>query len=513
MNTPLRLIDDILNRITMYRLVLYALSALAVISFTLSVAKIIPATPLALFQSLVVLLFVSYVSNFLFSKIFHAQLNTESQWISAFILFFIIEPGTSLSLLWIPALAACIAMSSKYLFAIGKKHIFNPVAITLVILALFGRGEAIWWVGNPIFSTIIFFLGILILRKLRHFELFFGFAVSALLAMLYFGLTNGMVAIDVIKSGLLSWPLLFFGVFMLTEPQTTPPTRISRVLYGVLVGLLFGLPFHLALFGFVIYSSPALALVLGNLVSYIISPKQKLILYLKEKKEIAQNTFQFVFSSKQKLQFAAGQYLEWTLPHKNGDSRGSRRYFTIASSPTEETINLGIKYSPNASSSFKKALVAMDPQTFITASQLSGEFVLPKNKKKKLVFIAGGIGVTPFRSMIKYLLDTNEKRDIVLFYSNKTFAEIAYRDIFEEARLKLGIKTIYTLTDPNTPPSWEGKRGYVTAEMIKEEAPDFLEREFYISGPHGMVTTFEEALGKMGVPERQIKIDFFPGFA
>jgi len=114
------------------------------------------------------------------------------------------------------------------------------------------------------------------------------------------------------------------------------------------------------------------------------------------------------------------------------DSRGNRRYFTIASSPTEKELRLGVKFYPNGSS-FKKALASMNEADTIIASQLSGDFIMPSNKKKKLVFIAGGIGITPFRSMIKYLIDTKQKRDIVLIYSNRTKTDVIYKNIFDSA--------------------------------------------------------------------------------
>src|SRR3989338_7921788 len=86
------------------------------------------------------------------------------------------------------------------------------------------------------------------------------------------------------------------------------------------------------------------ALVLGNVFSYLVSPKEKLILKLKEKIKIAQNTYDFVFPIRQKLKFQPGQYMEWTLPAQKNDSRGQRRHFTIASSPTEQEIKIGVKF-------------------------------------------------------------------------------------------------------------------------------------------------------------------------
>lgn len=156
--------------------------------------------------------------------------------------------------------------------------------------------------------------------------------------------------------------------------------------------------------------------------------------------------------------------------------------------------------------------MSLDISNEIVASQLAGDFTLPRNKSQKLVFIAGGIGITPYRSMIKYLLDRKEKRSVVLLYSAKKLSDIIYVDILDEACEKLGMKIICTLTDIDAiPPLWRGERGFITGEMIKKEIPDYQERTFYISGPHSMVTAFEKTLKDIGIKKKYIKIDFFPG--
>jgi ferredoxin-NADP reductase len=512
MNRIFKLIDRMLDSITMYRVVLYSLAFLVLLSFGLAAIHVLPFGPSALLESLLVITAASFLGNLVISKVLRVPVNNESQWITAFILFLILAPPTNLHDLWVPIFVSFVAMLSKYVLAIGKKHIFNPVAISLVILSLFGQGNATWWVGSLAMLPAVATVGILILRKIKRFELFFTFLITSLVSISFFGTIHGMSEMTVMSQVFVSWPILFFAIFMLTEPLTTPPTKILQMLYGAFVGILFGSQFSFVFFGFLFYSSPELALVIGNIFSYLVSPKQKLLLVLKEKKEIADNTFEFIFSSTKKLLFAPGQYLEWTLPHKSEDIRGARRYFTIASSPTESDIRLGIKYFPEQSSSFKKALQNLSLGDKIVASQLAGEFTLPKDISKKLVFIAGGIGITPFRSMIKYLIDSKEKRDVVLFYSNKIKSEIAYGNIFDEAT-RFGIKTVNTLTDNAVDVLWQGKRGFVTAEMIVAEVPDFKERLFYVSGPHGMVAAFEDALLKIGVPSNQIKVDYFPGFA
>ena len=205
--------------------------------------------------------------------------------------------------------------------------------------------------------------------------------------------------------------------------------------------------------------------------------------------------------------------MEWTLKHSDVDSRGNRRYFTLASSPTEKDVRLGVKFYPEPSS-FKNKLLAMSTGEEIIASQQAGDFVLPKDKNQGLVFIAGGIGITPFRSMIHYLLDIGEKRSITMLYSNKTVQDVAYKEVFDRAENELGIKTIYSITtnteSPIPPPFLLGQ---ISSELIVREIPDYKNRIFYISGPHGMVTAFQDILKLMGVKNKNIKVDFFPGFA
>jgi glycine betaine catabolism B len=221
--------------------------------------------------------------------------------------------------------------------------------------------------------------------------------------------------------------------------------------------------------------------------------------------------YHFSFSSSQKLDFKPGQYLEWTVPHKRPDLRGNRRYFTIASSPTEKDIQLGVRFEQKGSS-FKKALLDLDDQRKIVASQLTGDFTLPNDKKKKLVFIAGGIGVTPFRSIAKYLIDKNEKRDIVLFFACSSPTEFIYQEIFDKAK-NIGLRTNYVITKKeNAPKNWQGIVGYLSPETVREKLPDYKERDYYLSGPISMVEAYKSLLSKLGIPKHRIHTDYFPGF-
>ena len=154
------------------------------------------------------------------------------------------------------------------------------------------------------------------------------------------------------------------------------------------------------------------------------------------------------------------------------------------------------------SSTYKQALQKMEINSEMVISHLQGEFTLPDDQSKKLVFIAGGIGVTPFRSMIKYLVDKNEKRNIVLLFSNKTAADIFFKELFDEGR-NIGLRTVYVNTE---------RDGFIDEKLIQKEVPDYKDRLFYVSGPEPMVEAFCKMLRSMGIDKVNLKRDFFPGY-
>jgi ferredoxin-NADP reductase/Na+-transporting NADH:ubiquinone oxidoreductase subunit NqrB len=499
----LTLIDRFLNKITMYRLVLYYLLALIVVAAIFGAVGILPYSPVAIIFTTVFLVFLAWLTNGILAYLFNAQPNAESAYITALILALIITPGepNNLSFAMFLFWAIVFAMASKYILTIGKKHIFNPAAVAVVITAFAMNQSASWWIGGnlPMMAFIIIG-GLLIVRKIQRFDLALAFLGGTIVSDLVTHI--GYDPLSTLQKVALHTPIFFFASIMITEPLTTPATRPWRIEYGALVGLLFSPAIHLGS----IYSTPELALIIGNIFSYVVSPKIKQVLRLREKTLVGENIYDFAFATESgtPMKFTPGQYLEWTLGHAPSDTRGNRRYFTIASSPTERDVHLGVKfYEP--SSSFKKAMLALKPgRSTIVAGNLAGDFTMPANPARKLAFIAGGIGITPFRSMVKYLVDKNERRDVVLLYSNRTTAEIAYREVFDEAQKKLGMKTVYIAT---------GTQGRVTPERVKKEIPDYRKRMFYISGTRAMVVAFEKALHDLGVPKTHIKIDFFPGFA
>lgn len=502
-------IDYLLNSITMYRLMLYYLIGLLVAALGLSFVHLFSFTPVALAVSTVVFLISCWIANTILAKLFNAPTNIESVYISALILALIVTPVTSTHALVNLVFISIFTMGSKYIVTVNRKHIFNPVALGVWCVGLFLGQTASWWVGTAWMLPFVLIGGLLVIRKIKREDLVSSFLIAAIITILGMSILRGSTDIGtIVRKMVLETPLFFFAFVMLTEPLTTPPTKQLQIYYGVLTGIFFAPQFHILSY----YFSPEEALLVGNIFSYLGSPKIKLFLRLKEKIQVAPDIFDFVFTAPNKFVFTPGQYMEWTLAHAHSDTRGERRYLTVASSPTEDTVRIGVRFN-TPPSSFKKELASLDQSREIVASQISGDFVLPKNPKQKLVFLAGGIGVTPFRSMVKYLLDTKQRRDIILFYTAKNPEEFAYKEVFDQAVASLGIKVIYTITDTqNIFPGWQGKVGRIDTKMIQEAVPDYTERLFYFSGPQTMIKAFEKTLKDMGVPDKHMKQDYFPGF-
>jgi len=471
-------INSFLNSITMYRLILYFLIVLVVYSSTLCFLEILPYNGFDILISSIYLVTICWFSNKLLAKLFNVPINIESSLITGFILSLIFGPASFFSIWPTLTVAGISAMASKYLIAWKGRHIFNPAALGAVFVALAMHHGASWWIGSIQTLPIVLIGGLLILKKVKRFELVAIFLLAAFLPL----------------NSLLESSMLFFAVVMLTEPQTSPYKRINQIIYTILVAVLFNI------YGRSIPIPLEVALLTGNIFAFIANKSFRQVLKLKEKKNESKDIDSFLFEPN--FKFEAGQYLEWTLPHPKPDSRGVRRYFTIASSPTEDFIMLSTKFSEK-SSSFKTALKSMEKDSEIVVSNLQGDFTLSKDPNRKLVFIAGGIGITPFRSMVKYLIDSKEKRDIVLLYSVKVPAEIVFKNLFDEAK-SVGVSTVYVNTYI---------MGFIDQAMIQKQIPDYKERYFYISGPQTMVDSFKQTLKAMGISSNQIKTDFFPGYA
>jgi ferredoxin-NADP reductase/Na+-translocating ferredoxin:NAD+ oxidoreductase RnfD subunit len=496
--------DQLLNRHTMYHLVVYSLVSLTGVSIVFSFLGHLSSTPTQLVVSLALILIGAYSTDRGLARLFSVPSNMESSLITALILFLIVQPAHSVGAGIVLLLAGAISSASKFLITWRGKHIFNPAAFAAAFLSLTGLHAITWWIGSSVLWPFVLILGLAIVRKMRRSPLFLTFAgVSVVLQLAVLIHANQPVIIDM-KHALLASPLIFLATFMLTEPATMPYRRNQQIVFAGLVAGLYVTAFNLG--PFIVY--PEVALLLGNIFAFLVSPKFRVRLQLKEIQKISDQVYNYVFQPERPLSFLPGQYMEWTLASVPYDSRGNRRTFTIASSPTEDQVHLGLKYFEPAST-FKKVFHDLQPGDVVYGSHIAGNFTL-SDTSKKLAFIAGGIGITPFRSMAKYLTDKQLECDIILLYVVGKAEELAYLKELK-AGASAGIKTIPIVTTlfyraPNV------VTAKLTPDLIAELIPDYAERTFYISGSDAIVDASEAYLTRLGIAKRQINTDHFSGY-
>ena len=210
----------------------------------------------------------------------------------------------------------------------------------------------------------------------------------------------------------------------------------------------------------------------------------------------------FWFKPEHKVDYTAGQFIELYLEHPNQDDRGIKRWFTLSSSPSEELISITTRLSSEAVSTFKQALWKLKPGDAVKMVEPMGDFVLPIDPSVPLLFTIGGIGITPVRSMVKWLMDNNQKREITLLYAAGKESELAFIDLFTQYDLKLE-----TLVGAN--------RESTIAKFVEhhvrfhEQKPHGL---MYISGPEMLVESAVEHLKQHSITQEQLITDYFPNY-
>jgi len=208
----------------------------------------------------------------------------------------------------------------------------------------------------------------------------------------------------------------------------------------------------------------------------------------------------FIFKPEEPLVWKAGQFLHYVLNHEPTDDRGSDRWLTIASAPCEKHVMLTTRFTSKHGSTFKKTLKALKAGDAIEISDLDGDFIV-SDTKKPYVFIAGGIGITPFRSILKQAEHQGKQLRVTLLYANrKTVA--AYQKEFDAMAKRNPHLAIHYLFHPQR----------IDKKTVKEFVPDLKKPTFYVSGPEPMVESIGKMLQQIGVPKNRIKQDWFPGY-
>jgi len=220
----------------------------------------------------------------------------------------------------------------------------------------------------------------------------------------------------------------------------------------------------------------------------------------------------FHLEKPQGLQFLAGQSCLVSVPPLGfQDDRGLRRPLSIASSPLEKELLFVTKLSESA---FKRTMAEMAPGTAVTLDGPLGSLTLPEDTATPLAFLAGGIGIAPFRSMCRYATDGGTGHTITLFYSGRTPEETPFiEELQHMAEQNSRLRAVVTMTRTGeNPKKWSGLTGRLTAEMIKTGCAAWESARYYIAGPPTMAEAMRQTLDAMGIPSARIKMELFGGY-
>jgi ferredoxin-NADP reductase len=228
--------------------------------------------------------------------------------------------------------------------------------------------------------------------------------------------------------------------------------------------------------------------------------------------EIAEDIMAFQFEKPEGYQFTAGQFCFLNLPDMGfHDERGLRRHLSIASSPLERELLFATKMSESA---FKRTIRTMTAGMTITVEPPLGFLALPESTALPAIFLAGGIGITPFRSMIRYASGARTGHTITLFYSNRMPDEAAFLGELEGiAEVHGNIRILPTMTRmQESAVPWPGLTGRINVSMIEEHCRDWRDSVFYIAGPPAMVDSMNETLQEMHIKPDRMHIEKFSGY-
>lgn len=223
-------------------------------------------------------------------------------------------------------------------------------------------------------------------------------------------------------------------------------------------------------------------------------------LRLIDKLNVTSDVMTFVWEPEEPLTWRARQYLHYTLPHDSPDNRGIKRWFTIAAPPYEGRPRITTRFAGERGSSFKAALHELEVGATIEAAEPEGDFTVD-NTERPIVYVAGGIGITPYRAILLQLDYDNVDIKGHLLYASRT-EDYVFKDELEAIAARHRDFKISYFTDP----------AHIELEDIQAAASELTDPLYYISGPEPMVKAYKDKLTAADIAETDIKLDDFPGY-
>ena len=228
-----------------------------------------------------------------------------------------------------------------------------------------------------------------------------------------------------------------------------------------------------------------------------------------ETRKVAKGTLLVLFAVDDYPDYRPGAYFWVELPDRgHQDEKGLRRHITLVTSPTERgVVGLATRLRDSA---FKRTLAELQVGDEVEVEEPKGSFLLPEDTGEEYVFVAGGIGITVFRSMLRYIADTSAPYRVTLVYSNPDREATAFLDELEELTRRIeGMRMVLTMTDD---PEWDGDTRRLTADVLDELVGGLEGKTFLIAGPPAMVEDVSGSLLEAGVPEDGILSNTFSGY-
>lgn len=228
--------------------------------------------------------------------------------------------------------------------------------------------------------------------------------------------------------------------------------------------------------------------------------------------EIAAGTQAFHLSKPEGFEYEPGQTIDLTLiDPKEMDAEGPIRTFSLVSAPHEPELMFATRMRDSA---FKRTLKNAEPGMELAWDGPYGSFILHKNSAKSAVMLAGGIGITPFMSIVKHAAHDKLPHRIYLFHSNHTPEDAPFlANLKEFEKQNPNVRYIPTMTDMDQSSSeWDGERGFIGRELIERHITDLSAPIYYLAGPAGFVTAMRGMLKSAGADEDSIRFEEFPGY-
>jgi ferredoxin-NADP reductase len=233
---------------------------------------------------------------------------------------------------------------------------------------------------------------------------------------------------------------------------------------------------------------------------------------LHRRETVAERTMAFHFDRPAGFEFKAGQTLDLTLiDPAETDAEGNTRTFSIASAPQAPDLFFATRIRTSA---FKRVLSSVPIETSVEAEGPMGSFTLHRNVTKPAVFLAGGIGITPFRSIIHDAAARNLPQQLWLFYSNNRPEDAAFLDDLKiVAGTTPSFHFVPTMTDmAESKQPWDGETGFIDREMLTRHLPQLAGAVYYVAGPPAMVTAMRDMLMGAGIDEDDVRSEEFAGY-